>query len=90
VYLERIVKVVKKIDPYAEVYLFGSVVEGKYLLLSSDIDILVVTSSPPGNLLAELWASGLRDLFEIHVVNLEVLEVYKKRSKLIRVDDKYK
>ena len=89
VYLERTVRVVERIDPYAEVYLFGSVVEYKYLL-SSDIDILVVTSSPPGNLLAELWASGVRDPFEIHVVNLEVLEVYEKRSKLIRVDDKYK
>jgi predicted nucleotidyltransferase len=71
------------------VYLFGSVAEYKYLL-SSDIDILVVTSSPPGKLLAELWASGIMDPLEIRVVNLEVLEVYKKRSKLIRVGDKYK
>jgi predicted nucleotidyltransferase len=68
VYLERIVRVVEGIDPYAEVYLFGSVVEGK-LLFSSDIDILVVTNTPPGKLLAELWASGVRDPLEIHVVN---------------------
>jgi predicted nucleotidyltransferase len=89
VYLERIVRVVKRIDPFAEAYLFGSVAEYKYLL-SSDIVILIVTSSPPGRLLAELWASGVRDPFEIHVVNLEALEVCKKRSKLIRVNDKCK
>jgi len=84
VYLERIVEAVMRLDPRAEVYLFGSVAEGKYLL-SSDIDVLVVTNTSPGRVLAELWASGIREPFEIHVVSRELLEIYEKRSKLIRV-----
>jgi len=84
VYLERIVEAVTRLDPRAEVYLFGSVAERKYLL-SSDIDVLVVTNTSPGRVLAELWASGIREPFEIHVVNRELLEIYEKRSKLIRV-----
>ena len=84
VYLERIVEAVTRLDPRAEVYLFGSVAERKYLL-SSDIDVLVVTNTSPGRVLAELWASGIREPFEIHVVSRELLEIYEKRSKLIRV-----
>jgi len=85
VYLERIVEIVKRLDPNAEVYLFGSVAEGRYLL-SSDIDVLVVTSVNPGRVLAELWNSGIRDPFEIHVVTREHLEIYKKRSKLVKIN----
>jgi|GEM_PF-6720785 predicted nucleotidyltransferase len=33
VYLEKIVKVIKRIDPGVEVYLFGSVAEGKYPII---------------------------------------------------------
>ena len=84
VYLERIVEVVKRIDPESEVYLFGSVAEGRFLL-SSDIDVLVVTSVNPGRVLAELWVSGIREPFEIHVVDKKLLEIYEKRSKMIRI-----
>ena len=84
VYLERIVEVMRGIDAEAEIYLFGSVAEGRYLL-SSDIDILVVTNTNPGRVLAELWANGIKNPFEIHVINREVLEVYKKRSKLVKL-----
>jgi len=84
-YLERIVEVVKRLDPEAEVYLFGSVAEGRFLL-SSDIDVLVVTRVSPGRVLAELWVNGIKEPFEIHVVDKKLLEIYEKRSKIIRVD----
>ncbi|MCD6368772.1 MAG: nucleotidyltransferase domain-containing protein [Thermoproteales archaeon] len=38
----KVKEIVKKVDPNARVYVFGSVVKGKYTA-ASDIDILVVT-----------------------------------------------
>ena len=83
-YLATIADVVRGLDGDAEVYLFGSVAEGRYLL-SSDIDVLVVTKLNPGKVLAALWERGIEDPFEIHVVKRDMLEIYKARSKLIRV-----
>jgi len=83
-HLTLIAKVVKELDEDAEVYLFGSVAEGKHLL-SSDIDILVVTGLNPGRVLATLWERGVGDPFEIHVVKRDMLEVYKARSTLVKV-----
>ena len=45
-YLKLVAEVVKQLDRDAKVNLFGSVAEGRHLL-SSDIDILIVTSKPP-------------------------------------------
>ena len=83
-YLGRLVDVVKRLDPSSEVYLFGSVAEGRYLL-SSDIDILVVTDANPGKVLAELWLAGIGDPFEVHVVTRDAVDAYRRRSKLVRV-----
>ncbi len=83
-YLEVIVKTVKELDSRAEVYLFGSVAEGKYLL-SSDIDVLVVTNLRPTEVLPILWERGIKDPFEVHVVTKEELELYRRRSYLIKV-----
>lgn len=85
-YLKIIEDVVKTMDSNAEVYLFGSVAEGKYLL-SSDIDILIVTNVKPGTVLAELWKRGIEDPFEVHVVDKELFEAYRKRGKLIKIGD---
>jgi len=38
----KVKEIVRRIDPEAEVYVFGSVVRGKYTA-ASDIDVLVVT-----------------------------------------------
>lgn len=56
----------KSIDPNAEVYLFGSVAEGRHLL-SSDIDVLAITAADPGLVLERLWRAGIGDPFKIHV-----------------------
>jgi predicted nucleotidyltransferase len=87
-YLKKIVEIVKKIDSNAELYLFGSVAEGRHLL-SNDIDILVVPDLHPGRIIAELWSNGIDDPFEIHVITRDMLETYKKRAKLIKRNNTY-
>ncbi len=67
-YLVEIRDLIKAYDRDAEIYLFGSVLESRYLL-SSDIDILIVTSMDPGKVLAILWNNGFEDPFEFHIVS---------------------
>ena len=83
-YLRIIVDVVKELDEEAEVYLFGSVAENRHTL-SSDIDVLVLTSRSPGEVLAKLWERGIKDPFEIHVVNKKMFEMYRRRAKLVKL-----
>ena len=83
-YLKIIAETTKKLDKNAKIYLFGSVAEKKHLL-SSDIDILVVTDKPPGQILAALWSQGIKDPFQIHVTDKNTLEHYKKRAKLVEI-----
>ena len=87
-YIKKIVETVKKIDSNAELYLFGSVAEGRHLI-SSDIDILVVSNLHPGRIIAELWSNGIDDPFEIHIITRDMLETYKKRAKLIKLNTTY-
>jgi len=83
-HLRTIVETVRQLDGNARVYLFGSVAEGRYTL-SSDIDVLIVTRVKPAEVIAALWRRGVEDPFEIHVVNEDTLEVYRRRAKLIEV-----
>ncbi|MGC9152215.1 MAG: nucleotidyltransferase domain-containing protein [Vulcanisaeta sp.] len=83
-YLRIIKDVVKSIDPNAEVYLFGSVAEGRFAL-SSDVDVLVVTNADPGIILEKLWRAGIGPSFEVHVRTPDKLVHYERYSKLIRV-----
>ncbi|MEM1606032.1 MAG: nucleotidyltransferase domain-containing protein [Fervidicoccaceae archaeon] len=85
-YLKVIVKAVKELDEKAEVYLFGSVAEDTYMLLS-DIDILIVTDQSPENVLVELWEKGIKDTFEVHIIRREILDLYKRRSKLVKAEE---
>ncbi|MEM4826730.1 MAG: nucleotidyltransferase domain-containing protein [Desulfurococcaceae archaeon] len=85
-YLKVIVKAVKELDEKAEVYLFGSVAEGTYTL-SSDIDVLVVTDQSPENVLMKLWEKGIKDPFEVHIIRREMLDLYKRRSKLMKAEE---
>jgi len=82
--LRVIAEVVREMDRDARVYLFGSVAEGRHLL-SSDIDVLVVTRRSPGEVSAKLWEKGIGDPFEVHVVTEEMLELYRRRAKLVEV-----
>ena len=57
---------------------------GKYNL-SSDIDLLVVTDLKPEVVIAELWKKGVKEPFEIHVIDRNGLHSYKSRSKLVSI-----
>lgn len=84
VHLKAIADAVKKLDENAEAYLFGSVAEGKYLL-SSDIDMLIITDLSPAQVIAELEGSGITDPFQIHVAAKNMLETYRRRARLIKI-----
>lgn len=83
-HLETIKKTVHKLDPKAEIFMFGSVAEKKYKY-SSDIDILIITGLHPVNVHSELWKTGIKDPFEIHVHSPEEAAFYKKRATLVKV-----
>lgn len=83
-YLAVIKYVVKSLDPDAEVYLFGSVAEGRHIL-TSDIDVLVITTINPGVVLEKLWRAGIGDPFEIHVRSPDMLPLYRRHSKLVKI-----
>jgi predicted nucleotidyltransferase len=78
------VKIAKSLDESCEVYLFGSVAEGRSLP-SSDVDVLIVTTLRPEQVLSEMWRNGVKEPFEIHVVPPSLLERYRARSKLVRL-----
>jgi predicted nucleotidyltransferase len=86
--LDKWLRVIKErvleVDPCAEVYLFGSVAEGRYTY-SSDIDVLVVTDRGVEEVLPRLWEAGVGDPLEIHVRPRSTLEQYRRRGKLIRI-----
>ncbi|MEM1551224.1 MAG: nucleotidyltransferase domain-containing protein [Candidatus Bathyarchaeia archaeon] len=52
-YLKIIKDTARRLDPEAEVYMFGSVA-GKNFNYSSDIDILIITRTQPANVHLEL------------------------------------
>ena len=83
-YLEWVKSEVKSIDPDAEVYLFGSVLRGEHLL-SSDIDILVVTELKPGYVISELWRRGVKEPFEIHIASREEFRRFWYRVDMRRI-----
>ncbi|MDW8022252.1 MAG: nucleotidyltransferase domain-containing protein [Nitrososphaerota archaeon] len=82
--LETIKRVVKKLDPEAQTYLFGSVAQQTHTY-SSDIDILVVTRLPPAKIHAELWKAQIGEPFEIHVQTPEKARFYMARTKLVEI-----
>lgn len=83
-HLQTIKSTVHKLDPEAEVYMFGSVVTKRHSY-SSDIDILVITKLYPAEVYSELWRAGIRDPFEIHARSPEEAAFYRARTKLARV-----
>ena len=64
-------------------YLFGSTAEKRHTY-SSDIDILIITKKDPARVQCELWKTGIKDPFEIHVQPPEKLQLYKTKAKLVK------
>ncbi|MBD3205732.1 nucleotidyltransferase domain-containing protein [Candidatus Bathyarchaeota archaeon] len=84
-HLENIKETLMSLDKDAEIYLFGSVAENTHNL-SSDIDVLVITSLEPARVHLVLWEEGIREPFEIHVQPPEKLKHYTERAILRKVD----
>jgi predicted nucleotidyltransferase len=61
--------------------LLGSIAEGRHLL-SSDIDVLIVTHRSPGEILAVLWEKGFKDPFGSHMVYWKHT---RRRARLVRI-----
>jgi len=85
---KRYVKLIKTIClkelKKTRVYLFGSFVENRHLP-SSDIDVLIVSENMPqkvserSKIKAKIWKNiGIFSPFELHLVNEEEFEWYKK------------
>jgi len=83
-YLQTIKETVSRLDPYGEVYLFGSVAENRHTY-SSDVDVLVVTRKEPSEVHSELWKSGIKEPFEIHVQEPEKVDLYRRRTELVKI-----
>lgn len=83
-HLQTIKETVKKLDPKAEIYLFGSVAQKKHNY-SSDIDILIITNQKPAEIHMELWKAGIKEPFQIHIQTKQKAQLYKKTTKLIKI-----
>ena len=82
--LDVIKRTVHKLDPEAEIFIFGSVAENRYNY-SSDIDVLIITRIHPATVNFELWKAGIKDPFEVHVHPPQKLAFYEKRATFIKV-----
>ncbi len=86
-FLKKLVKTVRKLDTNAEVYLFGSVAEGRYCY-GSDIDILIITEKNPHEIRSKLTELGFREPFELHVLKPEEASSLTLRSRLVNLKEK--
>ncbi len=85
-------KAVKELYPEAEVYVTGSVVEGR-AIASSDIDLVVAlphrpTAREAARVIAYIWEKlslPLAHPLEVHVVSRSDLERYRRRGRLVKV-----
>ncbi|QRF75079.1 Nucleotidyltransferase domain protein [Thermoplasmatales archaeon] len=83
-HLKGIKAVALKLDESAKVFIFGSVAKSGYLL-SSDIDILIITDIAPEVVISSLWKEGFSDPFEFHVRNKQFAALYRKEYGLTEV-----
>jgi len=84
VYLEKLKEAVLKVDPQAELYIFGSVAENRYNY-SSDIDVLVVSEADRLKVLEALAEEDFMKVFDVHVRRPRDASWYKRMTKLIRI-----
>ena len=76
-------EMIHEFDEYAEVYVFGSVVEGRYTA-SSDIDILIISDRIPREKRAEIKAKirgkiGIQVPIQLHIATREEYNKWYRR-----------
>ncbi|MHB1708348.1 MAG: nucleotidyltransferase domain-containing protein [Thermoplasmataceae archaeon] len=79
--LKGIRDAVLQLDKDARFYLFGSVPAGTSIL-SSDIDILIITELPVEVVISNLWKNGFSDPFEFHVRSQNNFVLYRNAENL--------
>ncbi len=82
-YIEEIKRVVKEEIPDAEIYLYGSVVDGDYSIGLSDIDIAIVSDKfldrdEKLNFFGKITKKFIDSPFEFHIITKEQWRIYKK------------
>jgi len=82
-YLKEIKEIVKKEIPDAEIYLYGSVGEGKFSVGLSDIDVAIVSErfkdrEKKLDVFGKLTKEFFNSPFEFHVLTWEQWDFYKK------------
>ncbi len=68
-----------KADEEPRVFLFGSVAREEYVL-TSDIDILILTKLKPCEVIAKLRKEGFDEPFEFHVTDEKMFSFYASSS----------
>ncbi|MEM3957584.1 MAG: nucleotidyltransferase domain-containing protein [Thermoproteota archaeon] len=75
--LKRVKKVMSEADKESKVFLFGSVSSGEHVL-TSDIDLLILTKLKPSEVIAKLRKEGFDEPFEFHVTDEKMFSFYNK------------
>ena len=88
-YLEEVKKIVNELSHQAEVYLYGSVVEGDYSIGLSDIDVAIVSEEfRSRERKLEVFDRLLKEFFdspvEFHILSPEQWGFYKRFVKRFR------
>ncbi|MGB9717752.1 MAG: nucleotidyltransferase domain-containing protein [Thermoproteota archaeon] len=78
--LKSIKEKMSEADRGSRVFLFGSVARDEHVL-TSDIDVLILTKLKPCEVIAKLRKEGFDEPFEFHVTDEKMFSFY---SKLIR------
>ncbi|MGQ9597490.1 MAG: nucleotidyltransferase domain-containing protein [Thermoproteota archaeon] len=70
-------KILHEADGESKVFLFGSVAKKEYVL-TSDIDILIITKLKPSEVIAKLRKEGFDEPFKFHVTDEKTFKFYNK------------
>lgn len=76
---EKVKEIARTIDPKIKVFVFGSVIRGRYTALS-DIDILIIVESlnKKYDIMAEVYKE-IEAPIELHVITKELFEKWYKK-----------
>lgn len=75
--LKKMKKILSEADRGSRIFLFGSVVKKEYVL-TSDIDVLIVTKLKPSEVIAKLRKEGFDEPFEFHVADEKMFKLYNR------------
>jgi len=75
--LKKMKQVLSEADRESRIFLFGSVAKNEHVL-TSDIDILILTKLKPSEVIAKLRKEGFDEPFEFHVMDENRFKFYNE------------